>query len=155
MFAKYKDNIYLYIKNRRMNKIITRSLQKINPEFKKDDDGVFYKAVSESELADVFNVEFWVSYNTGLPNTPLYWQVDLDEQDSVNGKILLRFSEGILPNWEIEEKNVCKKYVDVSELKEAKIIYVYKKRNNIIYSPPQKVEENIPIDKMLILFKKY
>lgn len=154
MFAKFNDTIYSYVANRRKKEIITRNLNKTNADFKRD-GGVFYKAVSEEELTDIFNVEIWVNYNTGLPNTPFYWQVGIDGRGYADGKILLRFSEGILPGWNIEEKNVCIKYVDVNEIEKAKVVYVYKRKDNTTCLPSQKVEKEITVDEMLCIFEKY
>lgn len=154
MFAKFNDTIYSYVANRGKKEIITRNGNKTNADFKRDGE-VFCKTVSEEELADIFNVEIWVKYNTGYPNTPFYWQVEIDGRGYADGKILLRFSEGILPGWDIEEKNVCIKYVDVKEIEKAKVVYVYKRKEYTTYLPPKKVEKEIIVDEMLCLLEKY
>lgn len=154
MFAKYNDNLYFYVANKRKKEIITRNPRKVNEDFRRDGN-VFYKSVSENELIDIFNVELWVDFNTGLPNTPFHWQVGFDGRDYVNGKVLLRFSEGILPGWTTEEKNVCTKYIAINEIEGAKIVYLYKKRNAIACEPPQRVENIISISEIMDLFEQY
>ncbi len=154
MFAKYNDNFYLYSANKREKVIITRKPEKADRDFKKEADS-FYKYVSEDELTDVFSVKLLVDFNTSLPNVSPHWEVEFDDIDYVGGKILLRFSEGILPGWKTEEKNVCIKYIDINEVEDAKIMYLYKKRNAVVCIPPQRVENKILISEIANLCKQY
>ena len=154
MFAVYNGNTYIYVSNRRGKEIITRNPRKANIDFAKDDD-VFYKKISDDELSEIFNIELWVKYSTGLPDTPFWWQVSFDGRAFVSGKVLLRFSEGFLPGWEIEENNVCVKYIDIDEITDAKVVYAYKKRNNTVYSNPRRFEESISKDEICAVFEKF
>lgn len=152
MLAKYNDNLYFYTANKKEKNIITKNPKKADEDFKKEED-IFYKGVSEDELTDIFSVELCIDYNTGLPNTPLHWLVSVNEIK--NDKVLLRFSEGILPGWNIEEKNVCIKYIDLNEIEGAKIVYRYKKRNAMTCVPPQRVENRISASEIIDEIEQY
>ena len=153
MLAKYNDILYSYIANKREKNIITRNPKKVDKDFKKEGN-IFYKSIiSEDELSDIFSVGLLINFNTGLPNTPLHWLVAVDEIK--DNKILLRFSKGILPGWDIEEKNVCIKYIDLNEIEDAKIVYLYKKRNGLVCIPPQRVENRIPKSEIIDIIEQY
>lgn len=154
MLANYNGKTYWYISSRRKKEIVTRTPDKAENDFKRDND-LFFKNISEEELIDIFDVEFWVEYDANLPNTPLMWKISNENSELENGKIMLRFAEGILPEWEIEEKNVCVKHIEVSEVRNAKVIYVYKKKDGKELDTPQKEEINLSLDELITLCKQY
>lgn len=54
----------------------------------------------------------------------------------LDNKVKLRFAEGILPGWDIEERNVCTKEVHFNEISCTKVKFVFEqiggKEENVI-----------------------
>ncbi len=154
MLAKYKEKIFVYILNRRKKEIITRHQEKADSDFQKDRD-VYYRKIEEEELTDIFDVEFWASYDAGLPHTPSVWEIRSEDGGIANGKVMLRFAAGVLPGWELEDKNICRKYVDSSELRDAKVVYIYNKKDGKDMASPQRNELAVSVEEMLALCKQF
>ena len=145
MFAKYKENIYILSSNSRKKEIITRIQQKADDDFIKD-GSIFFKPITEDELSDIFSVDICINYDANLPNTPNKWSVDLSDSELDNNSFLLRFTEGLLPGWEVEDKNVCTKRIHFDEITDAGIIYRYSKKHFIDYNDPLIEEFSIPLN---------
>lgn len=154
MLANYHDKTYRYIPGK--GKIITRLPYKAEKDFKRDGEALlFFKRVPEKELTDIFDVEFWVEYDTGLPNTPSMWQIKDGDNKLEDGTIRLRFAEGILPGWETEEKNVCVKHIDALEAKNTKVVYIYKKKDGEELDVPQREEMDVSLYGFIMLYRRY
>ena len=110
MIAKYMGYEYAYISNRRSKEIVTSQKVKIDGSFNSE-KGFYYKKVSEDDLTDIYNIEFCVTYKSGLKDVPITWILENEAKVIVDNKIQLVFAEGILPGWDIVEKNVCSKFL--------------------------------------------
>lgn len=154
MLANYNGKTYLYVSNKRRTVIVTRQEYKTDGGFIKDGD-LFFKHVREYELSDIFSVEIWVQYHTGLEHTPSFWQVDEECGGIENDQVMLRFAEGILPGWEIEDKNVCKKYVDYSDISTCRLVMKYKKYAGEALVIPKIEEKYYPIKEAMDLYEQY
>lgn len=126
MVAIYKNNKYKFVSNKRRKGIITRCVQKTDGSFLKEND-MYYKSVDEKDLSDIYMVEFYVFFDTGLKDVSSWWKIT--EADLSDNKIKLRFAEGILPGWNIEEKNVCTNKINFNEIPYAKVKLEFKKIN--------------------------
>lgn len=126
MIAVYKGNKYKFISNRRRKGIITRCVQKIDDSFLKENT-IYYKSIDEKDLSDMYIVEFFAFFDTGFEGVSPWWKVT--EADLMDDKVKLRFTEGILPNWSIEEKNVCTREINYEEISCAKVKFTFKKIN--------------------------
>ena len=126
MVAVYKGNKYKFVSNKRRKGIITRCVQKTDGSFLKEND-TYYKSVDEKDLSDIYTVEFYVFFDTGLKDVSAWWKVT--EADLMDDKVKLRFAEGILPGWNIEEKNVCTNEINFNEIPYAKVKFEFKKIN--------------------------
>lgn len=146
MIARYNKYDYLYIPNRRKKEIITTKEQKIDYSFTKEGN-LYFKNILEDELSDIYDVEIWVSYNANIPNTPEQWRLGSDKYVISENGILLVFAEGILPGWNIIEKNVCSKRINLSEISSARVIFRYKKKD-------WKMLENHPVEELSIATNK-
>ena len=122
--AVYKGNKYKLISNRRYKGIITRCSGNIDDSFFKEKD-MYYKPIDERNLTEIYTVEFFVFFDTGFECVSPWWKIT--EADLMNNKVKLRFTEGILPNWSIEEKNVCTKDIAYKEISCAKVKFTFKK----------------------------
>ena len=154
MFAKYKENIYILSSNSRKKEIITRIQEKADDDFTKD-GSIFFKSISEDDLSDIFSVDIWINYDANLPNTPNKWSVDLSDSELDNNIILLRFTEGLLLGWEVEDKNVCTKRIHFAEITGAGITYKYSKKHFIDYDNPVIEEFSIPLNELIEYINMY
>lgn len=131
MIAKYNKYNYLYLSNRRTKEIITTKKQKTDSSFRKEGN-LYFKNISEDDLSDIYDVEIWVTYNANIPNTPKQWKLGNDQSVISEKGILLVFSNGILPGWNIIEKNVCAKRVSLSKLSDVQVVFSYRKKDDKI-----------------------
>lgn len=101
MVAVYKGNKYKFVSNKRRKEIITRCVQKTDNTFLKEND-IYYKPIDKKDLSDIYATEFYIFFDAGLKGVSSWWKVS--EADLSDDKVKLRFAEGILPDWNIEEK---------------------------------------------------
>lgn len=102
---------------------------------------IYYREITEDELSDIYDIKFEVCYDTGLDKVPVLWAVTIDSL--VGEEVRLRFSEGILPGWEVEEKNVCTKLIEMNDITMAKAIYTYKKRDGKMFNSTEEIQINV------------
>lgn len=101
LVAVYKGNKYKFVSNKRRKGIITRCVQKTDGSFLKEND-MYYNPVDEKDLSDIYTIEFYIFFDAGLKGVSSWWKIT--EADLLDNKVKLRFAEGILPGWNIEEK---------------------------------------------------
>lgn len=126
MIAVYCGFEYKYVSNRRNKEIITKYVAKTDSTFVRD-KGIYYKSVKEEDLSDIYSVEFMVFYDFNLEGVPNWWKISY--ADIVGDSMKIRFASGILPNWTVEEKNVCTTMIQLNSITEAKVQYIYKRQN--------------------------
>lgn len=126
MVAVYKGNKYKFVSNKRRKGIITRCVQKTDNTFLKEND-IYYKPIDKKDLSDIYAIEFYIFFDAGLKGVSSWWKIT--EADLSDNKIKLRFAEGILPGWNIEEKNVCTREINYEETSCAKVKFTFKKIN--------------------------
>lgn len=154
MIARYNECDYLYVANRRRKEIITTQLQKADVSFVHEGD-LYFKEIIEEELSDIYDVEFWVSYKTNIPHTPEQWKLSNEKSVITKEGILLIFAEGILPEWDVVEKNVCSRRVDISEIFGARMVFVYKKKDGKICNEHLIEERCIAVSELNEYFTRY
>lgn len=143
MFAKYNGYDYSYVSNTRKTEIITTDKNKTDSSFTYDSE-LYFKKIREEELSDIYTAEIWVTYHTDIPDTPTQWKLGSDNPAISNREVALIFAEGILPGWDVLEKNVCCKSVLLSEVPHAKVVLSYKKKDGKILE--NRLVEEISID---------
>ena len=80
----------------------------------------------------------------------------LEELESIKDeKVRLRFAEGYLPGWEVEEKGVCVKEIELEDVLDSKIIYKYIKREGIKLESPYIEEKNISKEELKSMYDMY
>lgn len=154
MFANYSNEKYIYIANRRTKEIVTHLSMKTDESFVYD-KGIFYKKITDEELTDIYDVEFWVKYESGFNGVSAWWKLGNDKDSVIGNQVALIFSEGILPGWKIIEKNVCSNEVDISSLSETKIRIIYRKKDGKSYQTPMVQEQKIIVSELVNLYDKY
>lgn len=126
MIAVYNGLQYRYTSNKRAKEISTKHKEKTDRSFL-NNNGLYYKSVSEDDLSDIYAVTFMVFYDFKLDGVPNWWEIS--DTDIVGKQLKIRFAAGILPNWNVEDKNVCTTLVRAAHITKAKIRITYRKRN--------------------------
>lgn len=154
MFAQYNGYCYGYISNRRNKEIITRQEYKVDSSFTKDGN-LYVKNVQEADLSDIYNVAILVSYDTNIPNTPKEWRLICSKSTVSDEGVLLIFAEGVLPEWDIIDKNVCSKRVPLSDLLDAKVVYTYRKKDGTVFEQSVTKETSIDVTELAMYVDRY
>lgn len=128
MIAVYRGFEYKYVSNRRSKEIITKCVTKTDNTFTKN-KGIYYKSVKEEDLSDIYSVEFMVLHEFNLDGVPKWWRISY--ADVVGNSMKIRFASGILPNWTVEEKNVCTTMLQINNITAAKVKYAFKRQNGV------------------------
>jgi len=142
MIAKYNGKYYYYINNRRVSNIITNRKEKAVEGFLCEDN-VFYKKVPFENCEDVFDVKYVISYDAGLIGISTDWEISNDASDIQKNGILIRFSNGVIPGWKVEENNVCINYINLEEATNIREIYIYKRKDSTSLERPIIEEKSI------------
>ena len=141
------DCEYKYISNRRYKRIITSQKEKIKEKFTFE-NGIYYKDVDENDLTDIYNVEFWVKYQSGFEGVSDWWQLINEQNVITDDKVKLVFAEGILPSWDTIDKNVCSMAIPLNEIMDAKVVTFYKKHDGIVLDKKICKEQTIPKEEL-------
>lgn len=156
MIARYNNMYYRISKGRAGHELLTMIKEKAQVGFQYD-RSVFYKKVdlSDNRLSDIFNLDIWVHYDTGIPNVPVEWKIDIDTNIFIEGTLFLRFVDGILPGWNIEEKNVSYTKISINDIIGVRAVYTYLKKDGNLLSSP--ISHEIPMESegLLELYRKY
>ena len=145
---------YTYISNRRSKEIVTNLRENVKEGFAFE-NGIYVKDVDESDLTDIYSVEFWVKYNTGFDHVSDWWKLGNKQNVVADNKVQLVFAEGILPNWNIVDKNVCSMWVPLDKILEAKMVIFYKKRAGITLEDRICEERIISMEDLKQLYRGY
>lgn len=142
MIAEYKGNKYYYNTSSRRSELVTSDSRKADGSFQKDGD-LYFKPIEEKDLGSIFTVEFFAGYDSGLEGTDRSWHI-IDENDVIkDGKVRLTFAKGILPGWDMIDKNVCEKYVSLDDITSFTEKITYKKCNGTVPDKPKVVIKQI------------
>ena len=131
MIAKYNGELYEIVRNGEKYQIITYQDNKASQGFTKHKD-LYFKTVSDDDimLTDIFG-------------------------SIKDEKVRLRLAEGYLPGWEVEEKGVCVKEIELEDVLDSKIIYKYIKREGIKLESPYIEEKNISKEELKSMYDMY
>lgn len=122
MIADYKGKQYKIVKDGKNWELVTKNPQSVEEGFMKDGN-IFYKSINDlSMIEDMYDIWMLVEYDTHFEKVPKQWRLEFTKEFLSEGKIKLLFGEGILPGWNVEDKNVCSKYVSVSEISSAYVV---------------------------------
>ena len=154
MIAKYMDCEYTYVSNRRCKEIITSQKEKIKEDFIFE-NGMYYKAVNENELTDIYSVNFFVKYETEFIGVSDWWKLGNEQNVIIDNQVQLVFAEGILPNWNIVDKNVCSLLAPLDKILSAKMVISYRKRDGIVLEETINEERIISLKELKQLHRGY
>ena len=122
MIAVYKGTQYKIIKDGKRWELISKKPNSIEAGFTKGGD-LFYKSIDNLTLLDdIYDMWIMVVYDTHFDKVSKQWRLEITKEFFMDNKVKLLFGEGLLPGWTVEDKNVCSKYVDISEISDAYIV---------------------------------
>lgn len=151
MVAVYEGSCYSCVRDNRGINVITKQAVKAFGKGFFSEGGIFYKPVGYDEIDHIYSTKYVVTYDTGIENVPVEWEVEL-----YNGKLLLRYKGGLLPGWQVENKNVCIRCVEPSDIASAKEIKMYKKKDGVRLDRFYIVESQVEPEELPdLLFRLY
>jgi hypothetical protein len=119
MFADYKGKQYKIVREEGKWNLISMNPDSEKYGFEKDED-IYYKEFDDiSEFDDVYELTFFVLYDTHLDKVPTEWSLNLSNGFFKEDSVKLLFAEGILPGWKVEDKNVCSTYIKNEDISQA------------------------------------
>ena len=119
MFADYKGKQYKIVREEGKWNLISMNPDSEKYGFEKDED-IYYKEFDDiSEFDDVYELTFFVLYDTHLDKVPTEWSLNLSNGFFKEDSVKLLFAEGILPRWKVEDKNVCSTYIKNEDISQA------------------------------------
>ena len=146
--ANYKGKLYRYSSNKRTCSIITTQNEKTIDGFVFE-NGMYFKNIQEADVSEIFEVRYRIKYDTGISRVPDMWEVGTTSQDITREKILIRYSDGVLPGWKTEEKNVCVKYIDKNKAEFGEVVKIYYKKDHVILDSPEKTVQKVDLDTLI------
>ena len=152
--AMYKGLYYVYISNKKAKGILTTHSEEAPNEYRCK-NGEQFLGMQDNELSEIFEIRYKVKYNTGIPGVPFEWGVGSGMEDVNGDTILIRFSDGFLPGWDIEEKDVCLKYVNKNDIEFGEVIKTFYKKTGVLLDSPEKVIERVDGDTFINIHNKF
>ncbi len=154
MIAKYMDCEYTYISNKRNKEIITSQKEKIKDGFIYE-NGVYYKTVDENDLTDIYTVKFFVKYKTGFDKVSDWWELGDELNVISDNQVKLVFAKGILPNWNVVDKNICSTLISLDNISKAKMVISYQKCKGVVLDKLVNKERIISLEELKRLHSSY
>lgn len=156
MFIIYKDNLYDMSEKKTYFDIITRLETKVDGDFLSDDD-IYYKQIplDDKYIQDIFDVEFFLKWDSGLKDVDSKWEILAIEMRMKENQVLLTFAKGILPGWRAEEQTVCSRYVDIDECEDFSVVYTYAVKDGNVLKEPMIVEQKVSKEEFQKLAHQY
>lgn len=159
MIGVYKTQLFDFVRFRGHYELITEFAEKAYEEFTQRSD--YYIKVtdfSDPGLTDIFDVDLWIKYDTGMDGLPLEWDVSLDGFTVIKDDQISIDYQGWLPNeenWGLVEKGIWRTFINITEIEGAWITYTYKKKDGVLLEQPVVVREDVSLEKLFELRKYY
>lgn len=138
-FARYKGK--LFISHYKQDKYYLSSHKQFDKNFIKTQFPDFYVSrgfnIHSPELTDIFDVQYVINYDAGIPGLPKTWKDPLfdDHKDQL---YLSVYNKHPLPGWRKRRNSaLCTKDVNFEQIGNAKLIYTYRKKNGCLLVQPR------------------
>lgn len=144
MFMIYKNNLYHTLDEKSHYVIITRQKTKADGDFLSTKKS-FYKEIPKDDkyIQDIYKVQFFLKWDSHLDDIDNVWEILAEHEHIKDNKVLLKFFNGILPGWEVEEHAVCSKYVDIDECEDFRAVYTYTVKDGNVLNEPMVLEQKV------------
>lgn len=138
-FAKYKNK--LFIVHSKQDKYYLLSHKYFDSNFNKTQFPDFYVShafnINDPALTDIFDVQYSINYNTGIPGLSKIWKNPLFD-DNKDRLYLSVYNKHPLPGWHKRRNSaLCTKDVNFGQIGNAKLIYTYRKKNGYALMQPR------------------
>ncbi|MBR4670292.1 MAG: hypothetical protein IKO84_06805 [Butyrivibrio sp.] len=133
------------------SRIVTNDARKSKEDFLPDSFGEMGKKIAEEELTDIFYVNCFINYDTGLAKIPTEWLVNR----IIDGKIEIEYGLGLLPGWNGVDQYVCSKLLGKDEVSSPKVRFIYTKKNGNMLKEPYVEERAVDIEEMISIYNHY
>ena len=156
MFIIYKDNLYDMSDKKTHFNIITRLKTKADGDFLSKHE-IFYKEIPKDDkcIQDIFKVQFFLKWDSHLANVNEVWEILTEYEYLKDNQVLLKFVNGILPGWTVEEQAVSSKYVDIDECEDFSVVYTYTVKDGNVLKEPLIVEQEVSKEEFQKLIHQY
>ncbi|HQA59130.1 MAG TPA: hypothetical protein PK033_14820 [Acetivibrio sp.] len=156
MLIIYKNNLYDLLDEKTHFVIITRLKAKTDTSFLSTGKA-FYKYIpkDDADIQDIFGVQFFLQWNSHLKNVEKKWEILTESEYLKGNQVLLKFFNGILPGWNIEEQTVCSKYVDIVECEDFAVKYTYTVKDGNKLKEPTISEQKVSKEEFQKLVIQY
>lgn len=126
MIAKYNNNYYIYFDNM----LITYDKSKTDDNWIPEYEAAILK-VNESDLQEIFNISFFVYYDSKILGIQNEWFVPISSNRVTKDTVTIDYLNGVLDGWDYNNTNECQKTIrfdeDIIGIKE---VITYSYRNN-------------------------
>ena len=146
-----QDWRYYRAEHANFSRIATNDLKKCREEFQSNSFGEMERKIAEEELSDIFYVNCFINYNTGLARIPTEWLVN----NIIGEKIEIEYGLGLLPGWDGVDQYVCSKLLGKDEVSSPKVRYVYTKKDGRVLEEPYVEERDVDIEEMISIYNHY
>ena len=133
------------------SKINTNDPQKVYDDFHLNEFGRMEKEIAEEELTDIFYVNCFINYDTGLAKIPTEWLVN----KFIDGKIEIEYGLGLLLGWNGVDQYVCRKLLGKDEVSSPKVRFIYTKKYGNMLKEPYVEERDVDIEDMISIYNYY
>ena len=124
MFAKYHGEIFqVFIFMGKWYLASDRKSEALGFVQKVSGNNRYYRQLKNfREVEDLYEVEAYVSYNTGIEGVQTEWKITPEFDIFMDGCIKLWHVGDELPGWNWSERFVCYRYVPLNEIEKAWIV---------------------------------
>lgn len=156
MFMIYKNNLYHILDEKSHFVIITKHKTKADGDFLSTKES-FYKEIPKDDkyIQDIFRVQFFLKWDSHLADVDNTWEILAEHEYIKDNQVLLKFVNGILPGWDVEEQAVCSKYVDIDECEDFLVVYTYTVKDGDVLKKPMVLEQKVSKEDFEKLVLKY
>jgi len=156
MFMIYKNNLYHILDEKKHYVIVTRQKSKADADFLSTKES-FYKEIPKEDkyIEDIYKVQFFLKWESNFDDVDNTWEILAEHEYIKDNKVLLKFVNGILPGWEVEEQAVCSKYVDIDECEDFTAIYTCTVKNGKVLMNPMVLEQKVSKEEFQNLVLKH
>lgn len=155
LVALYNNRTYIVNKVDNKYTLITDQVDKVDNSFSKlliSNGQMYYKQInlSDCKLASLYNLTLKADCNLNLPDTPITWTVEIEQDTIKNNQLKLIYYHGILPDWISDEQTISHQYIDFAKIGQCYAEYTYYKKNNRLFNNgPMHVFAKISIDELV------
>lgn len=157
-YTMYNSIEYEFLQYKGIDCLCTHDAEKTDDSFHQGDFGTgFLKPVDRNELMDIYDYELIAIYDSNIASRSSEWILTSILADIEENRIkLCDFTKcGAVNGWENLDIDLHEKWVNNSEIKGAKIRYLYDRKNGVEYRPPLAKDKTIDVSEIYKYYLHY